>query len=121
MSQENKGDKGLVGASTAPTAPVAQKRLFTVKEGSNVFIGGKMAKPGTELQLTDDEAKELGAVVFVGKAKPVDNIATRRGGMYQVAPDRNVLKDGKFLPQGELLELDAAEARSLGDSIEPAA
>ena len=117
MSQENKGEKA---PATASTAPVAQKQTYTVAHIGSVSVGGNILGPGSEVQLSADEAASLGTSVFPGKAKPVDDFSKRKAGMYQVAKERNFCKDGKFLGAGELLELDATEARKLGDAIEPA-
>lgn len=106
--------------TTTSTAPAAPKRLYTVKDGGSVVFGGKMNKPGQELQLTEEEAEQLKDHVFPGRPKPAEDISKRQDGTYRVAPEHNVIRSGKFLPPGELLELKTDEARSLGDSIEPA-
>jgi hypothetical protein len=118
MSQDMKGEKA---PATASTAPAAQKRTYTVANIGSVSIGGNIFGPGAEVQLSAEEAASLGTSVFPGKAKPVDDFSKRKAGMYQVAAERNLCKDGKFLGPGELLDLNAQEAQKLGDAIEPAA
>lgn len=99
----------------------AKRTTFHVVGPGSVTFGGKNHPAGALLQLTDDEALSLGEAVAEGKAPqaPVA-IAKRAGGKYRVAKERSIWHGGKHRLPGFELDCDEAEARSLGDAIEPA-
>jgi len=112
---------GKAPEASKSEAPKGEEKLYTVRGPGSISFGGEVHAPGKELMLDATQAESLGNSVFLGRAKPVDNIEKRRAGIYKVSEGHNVLHDGRFLPPGELIELTEAEARKLAQYVEPAA
>lgn len=94
---------------------------FHVVGPGSVTRGKTQVKPGQALELTADEAKELGAAVAKGAApvaKP--DPEKRQGGKYRIVGPGTVWNRGSERQIGEVIELSADDARLLGDTIEQA-
>lgn len=115
-------DTGKEGAAqngaAAPPKPV-ERKLYTVKGPGSVIVGGQLVGAGTQLQLTADEAASLGDALMLGKPPPKDVVAERKAGKYEVAPNRNLWSGGEMRGAGFQLTLEAKEAQSLGDAVQP--
>jgi hypothetical protein len=108
------------GKGSEETQATAAKRTYTVAGPGNIFAGGKFYTAGEAIELTEADAAGFGASVYAGRPKALDVFSKRRAGKYVVAVERNVWSEGKLLTTGTELNLGEAEARSLGDAIEPA-
>lgn len=113
--------QGQPNAKAQGPAPAEETRLYTVRGPGSVTVGGKIFPAGTELQLTAVEAESLGSNITPGRAKPIDVVEKRRAGKYVVAEGRSLWSDGKMRGPGFEIECSEAEARKLGDAIEPVA
>lgn len=100
--------------------PGQELKTYTVKGPGSVTRGGEIHAAGTELQLSEAEAKSLGDALVFGKVKPIDVISKRAGGKYVVSEDRSLWHDGKMRTAGFQIELSEKEARILGDAVEVA-
>ena len=114
MANDNKGK--APGETQAPTG----LKTYTVKGPGNIFVGGSFYTPGKTVELSDEDAAGFGASVYLGRPKPIDKIEKRTAGNYVVAAERNVWSGGALMGPGAVLQLSEAEARTLGDAIEPA-
>ncbi len=121
MAEIKGGNQPMQQGKAATSAPAEETRLYTVRGPGAVAIGGQLIGPGTELQLTSAQAESLGSNVFPGRAKPPDVVANRRAGKYAVAEGHSLWHEGKLQGPGFALDLEADEARKLGETIEPVA
>jgi hypothetical protein len=92
---------------------------YFVRPGSSVFFHGKMYKPGSKIQLTDEEAADL-KVSVTGEAPPPPQpaVAARGAGKYRVKGPGSVFTSGRLQRPGTLLDLSAEDAQSLGEAVE---
>ena len=116
-SGKNNGKDGA--AASGASAPKPERKLYTVKGPGSVTAGGHMFAAGSKLSLTEEEAASLGDNLVLGDLAPPDVVEKRKGGRYEVAPDRNLWSDGAMRGPGFEIELDDAEARKLGDAVRP--
>ena len=108
-------------AEKASAKKVEKRSTFHVPGPGSVRVGGKTHGPGTELELTEDEAESLGESVAEGAAPPkAEDIAKRKGGRYKVAGPGCVWFDGRMREKGFELTLSEEDARSLGAAVTPA-
>lgn len=105
--------------SAPPARKNDNKRTFHVVGPGALSFQKEIHKAGTVLELSEAEAKELGPLVAPGRApKRVD--PTNPGpGTYRLLSA--YWREGKVVPPGTELKLDAAEARVLAHQIEPVA
>jgi hypothetical protein len=109
--------KAKADDKAAAKAKAARKPYHVVGPGS-VFYDEAMRRPGETLLLTEEEAKRMEEAVKPGKPPaPPAAIKDRTGGRYVVAGPGSVWFSGKAREKGFVLELDAAEARSLGAAV----
>jgi membrane protein involved in colicin uptake len=96
----------------------ARRTEFHVVGPGSVHFGGKLYKANDVIGLTPEEAAEMGELVAEGRPKPPPAaIAQRKAGKYKVAGPGTVWFSGKPREKGFALDLDEAEARSLGAAV----
>ena len=95
------------------------RKTYHVVSNGSVLHDGEHYEHGESLLLTDAEAADLGeGIVAPGTAPPPPvDAATRKGGKYRVAEERNVMHGGRMYGPGSVLELSAEDARSIGDYV----
>lgn len=99
--------------------------VYHVVAGGNLWFKGESRAAFTTLDLTEAEAKELGAAVAPGAyvAPKVENVAARGAGQYRVRKDGGTLalsqNDKRFHSYPDVVTLSGEEARELADVVEP--
>lgn len=95
-----------------------RKPFHVVSQGAVMFNGDRYDHEDPIL-LTEAEAADLGPeTVAPGNAAPKPReISKRKAGKYKVSGPGSVYKDGRHRQAGEELELDEADARSLGEAV----
>ena len=102
-----------------PQKPATE--TYHVAGPGSVTRGKTQVKPGESLELTADEAKELGDLVAKGAAPaPKPDASKRQAGKYRIIGPGTVWAGGSERQVGEVIDLSAQDARLLGDIIEQA-
>ena len=105
-------------ADKAPAKPKSARGTFHVVGPGSVHFEGKLYKANDVIGLTPEEAASLGELVAEGRPKPPPAaISERKAGKYLVAGPGTVWFSGKPREKGFALDLDEAEARSLGAAV----
>ena len=93
--------------------------VFHVAGPGSIVLNGETYKAGELVNVTKEEATELGALVVRGTPKPPPPDASKRtAGRYRFIGDGTCIYKGQAKKSGAQLELTESEARSLGDAIE---
>lgn len=94
--------------------------FYVVGPGS-ITRGKTQVKPGQTIELTADEANELGGLVAKGsQAVTLVDHSRRQAGKYRVVGPGTVWAQGKECAVGEVIELSALDARQLAGTVEQA-
>ncbi len=94
---------------------------FHVVGPGSVTRGKTQVKAGQSLELTADEAKELGELVANGAAPaPKLDVSKRQDGKYRIVGPGTVWCGGSERQIGEVIELSTQDARLLGETVEQA-
>jgi hypothetical protein len=92
---------------------------YYVRKGSRVRFHGKSHGPGDKMRLTPDEAAEMADMVHNEPlAPPQPAVEKRPHGRYRVRGPGSVKHKREFHRPGAILDLEAEQARSLGDAVE---
>ncbi len=116
--------KNAQAADAKPKVGVEKTSLYHVAPGNNLWLRGGSHGSLESIELTEQEARELGDMVRPGKyvAPVVDVVAERQSGTYRVAKDGGMLclsrENKRFHVYPDVLELSAEEARELGAVVE---
>lgn len=123
---EKSSPTASVGPAVEETAKAGDEKPAEKQETEiyhtvgNLRRGGETIPDGELIELTADEAKELGKLVAPGEPPPKKRETTKRGaGQYRVSGPGSVLSGGEFKRPGTELTLSEEDARSLGDAVEP--
>lgn len=103
---------------TQQTAKPSRRTFHVVGPGALSFQKA-ILKAGAVLELSESEAKELGPLVAPGRAPKRLDPTNPGPGTYRLLSA--YWREGKVVPPGTELKLDAAEARVLAHQIEPVA
>ena len=113
--------KAKAEAEAKAKADAKRRSAFHVVGPGSVMFKGEAHGAGDLLELTPEEAEDLGEAVAPGKPKPTPRaIEKREAGRYRVAGPGLVQWSGKPREKGFLLDLSEDEARSLGEAVEEA-
>ena len=132
--EEIDGLKRLLGTKslTADTANKVREKIAQMREarlakttphwvqpGSKIRFHGQTYGPGDKIALTRSEADSMGDMVS-SKAPPEPEppSADRKAGKYRVKGPGSVKYARKMRRPGDVLDLDAEDARALGDLVE---
>lgn len=128
MAQLEAEEAAKDAQATAAKAKANAEKTSTyhVAPGNTLWLHGGSRGSLESIELTEQEARELGDMVRPGRYVPpvVDVIAERQAGAYRVAKDGGMLclsrENKRFHVYPDVLELSAEEARELGAVVERA-
>lgn len=104
-----------------PAAEVAEgAKEYHVVAGQNLLHAKHHYREGDSIMLTAEQATSFGGLVRIGIAPKPDTVAKRSAGKYVICEERSYYAGGKMRMTGDVVELSAEEARSLGDTVTPA-